>query len=250
MADRTGIDNEWQRIAGSTQILVRSRIEIARLLEDLLQRQIPLSAFFIGKEALLISQLRHIDPAHEYVLADYGNNRMANSAWLAAPGTTFSCSQRLGTIEFLAEHPVEAMFNAMPVVRFDFPDKLTINQRRAHRRITNIPELPLHCIANAGGVIAFECKITDISVGGLGAMVYDASIPLEPGTVLKGCRISHPNGAVIEVDIEVRHCANLVRPDGEFARRAGCSFIGPPAEIEKLIRVFVLDLESRENGAA
>lgn len=250
MSDLPGTDGEWQRIAGSTQALVRSRVEIARLLEDLLQRRTPLSAFFIGKEALLISQLRHIDPAHEYVLADYSNNRMANSAWLDASATTFSCSHRLGTIEFVAAHPVEAMFDAMPVVRFDFPDSLTINQRRAHRRITTIPELPLHCVANAGGIIAFECKITDIGVGGLGAMVYDASIALEPGTVLKGCRIIHPNGTAIEVDIEVRHCIALVQPDGKPARRAGCSFIGKQDEIEKLVKVFVLDLENRGDGGS
>lgn len=244
MSDLKGTDDEWQRIAGNTQALVRSRIEIARLLDELLQRKIPLSAFFIGKEALLISQLRHVDPAHEYVLADYSNNRMANSAWLAAPATTFSCSHRLGTIEFVAAHPMETMIEAIPVVRFDFPDSLTINQRRAHKRITTIPELPLHCIANAGGIIAFECKIADISVGGIGAMVVDPSIALEPGTVLKGCRIIHPNGTTIEVDIEVRHCTVLIQADGKPVRRAGCSFVGKQDEIEKLIKVFVLDLES------
>lgn len=247
MSDRPSTDDEWQRIAGSTQSLIRSRIEIARLLTDMQQRQAPLSAFFIGKDALLISQLRYIDPEQEYVLADYSNNRMANSAWLAAPRTTFSCAHRLGAVEFSAEHPVETVFDAIPVVRFNFPDKLMISQRRVHRRITTIPELPLHCIANAGGVIAFECKITDIGVGGLGAMVYDASIALEPGTVLKGCRISHPDGTSVEVDIEVRHCTALVLPDGTTARRAGCSFTGDQSGIESLLKIFVLDLESRES---
>lgn len=243
MAGTDKTDDGWQRIAGSTQVLVRSRIEIAVLLNEVMQSGSPLSAFFIGNEALFLSQLRYVDPQEEYLLVDYSNNRMANSALLAAPKITFSCSHKRGGIEFLGVQPGEAMHEGMPAVRICFPDSLVLCQRRAHRRVKLLPELPLHCVADAGGVLPFDCKITDISRGGCGTVVYDSTVNLVAGEVLKGCRIAHPNGTVIEVDIEIRHCSRMVLPDGTSVQRAGCSFIGDTSGIEELIKVFVFNME-------
>ncbi len=239
-------DDEWQRIAGSTQVLVRSRIEIARLLAETAQRECPVSAFFVGNEALFVAQLRHVDPDGGHVFIDYSSNRMANGAILTAPSVTFSCSHMLGAMEFLAVHPVEATRDGTPMIRFDFPDTLMLHQRRVHRRIRAIPEVPLRCVADAGSAVSFECRITDIACGGIGAIAYDSTIILRPGIVLKGCVIAHPDGTAIEVDIEVRHCTDVVLPDGRTAQRAGCRFIGAPSRLEDLIKVFVLDMEARD----
>jgi c-di-GMP-binding flagellar brake protein YcgR len=241
---------EWQRIAGDSQVLLRSRIEIGKFLCEITQRKNPLCAFFVGDEALFVSQLRYVDPQREYILIDYCGNRMANGALLSAEKTTFSCSHARGNIEFLATHFAEAMFEESPVVRLDFPDVLILMQRRAHRRIKTIPEVPLHCIVEIDGALIFECKIADISRGGLGTISYGHDTSLRPGMVLKNCKIIHPIGTGIKVDIEVRHCSSVVLADGTKAWQAGCSFVGVPSEIEEVIKVFILDLEKRETGSA
>lgn len=246
MIDPSNAADQWQRIAGTTQVLVRSRVEIATFLSEFVAGPTPLSAFFTGGPGLFVTQLLHVDPNQEFILVDYSPNRVANGVLLSAPTVMFSGSHARGSIEFVATHPSEAIFKDACAVRFDFPDMLMLHQRRTRRRIRVVPDVPLRCIADAGGVISFECKIIDVSRGGLGTMVYDDAIVLGPGTVLKGCRIIHPRGTVTEVDIEIRYSNKLTLPDGTIARRSGCSFIGDPAKIEDLIKVFVLNMESPE----
>lgn len=244
MASAHDADNEWQRIAGTTQVLVRSRIEIARLLNEAVRRQNPVCAFFVGDKALFVSQLRQIDLDRDHVLLAYSNNRMANSALLNAGKTVFNCGHALGRMEFLGTHFAEASLDGDLVIRFAFPEMLVMNQRRLHRRIKALPEVPLDCIAGGNGMRAFACKITDISRGGVGAMVFDESVKLKPGMILPACKITFPGGAAL-VDIEIRHCTRVILADGKIAQQAGCRFVGQSAELERMIKMFVVDLEEK-----
>jgi c-di-GMP-binding flagellar brake protein YcgR len=244
MTEPSTADKHWGRIAGNAQVFVRSRIEIGKLLTEVVRQQRPLSVSFDGNDSLFISQLRCVDPERGLLLADYSTNRHANTMMLAARSATFDCVHPRGTIVFIAHRPAAAIHEGEQLVRFDFPQELLLTQRRVHRRIPAIPPVPLQCIADASDARPFECKVVDISCSGLGAIVYDDTVDLQPGTILKGCRIAHPQGTVIEADIEVRHCSPIVLPDGRPARRTGCRFIGMQDDIDELIRVFVLNLES------
>lgn len=246
MNEKTTPDEHWRNIAGSTQALVRSRIEIGRLLTEVELQQRPLSLTFIGNGYLFISQLRHVDPAYEYFLADFSSNPQANSALLAAPNATIDCGHPRGAMEFVAPNPVAAKHEGEQVVRFDFPEALLISQRRTERRIQVIPEVPLQGVVTTPDERPFQCKVVDISCSGLGAIIHADGPELQPGTVLKGCRIIHPSGVVVEADIEVRHCTRITLADGRSAWRTGCRFVGVPVLIDELIRIFVLDMEHPE----
>lgn len=246
MNDKTTPDEHWRTIAGSTQALVRSQIEIGKLLNEVARQQRPLSLTFAGNDSLFISQLCYVDPAYNYILADYSSNQSANSALLAAPSASFNCGHPRGAMEFVAAHPVAAAHDGVQVVRFDFPEALQLSQRRAERRIDVIPELPLQCVASTVDERPFECQVVDLSCSGLGAIIHDDGPALQAGTVLKGCRIIHPSGVVVEADIEVRHCTRVTLPDGKSAWRTGCRFVGVPILIDELIRIFVLDMENPE----
>ena len=51
-----------------------------------------------------------------------------------------------------------------------------------------------------------------ISPGGIGFLIYAESIILEPGTVLRGCRIQLPNERVSDADLEVRYSTPVTLP--------------------------------------
>lgn len=238
------MQTRWDRIAGSTQTLVRSHLEIARILQPIVVKRIPLTAYFPTTDRFFMSYLRRIDAMAGFLVIDYGGDKAANTELLATHSVHFSCCSDTGAdIEFMGAALKEILDDAVPALRCAFPDLLLMQQRRAQRRISTLPHVPLRCIADAQGVIPFEAEIVDISSGGLGAMVYDAQINLSAGTVLRGCRIVHPSGAAAEVDIEVRFAAATTLQDGRSAYRAGCRFISPPAELEDLLRLFVVDLE-------
>ena len=52
----------------------------------------------------------------------------------------------------------------------------------------------MRVVADADGIMPFEAVILDLAVGGIAFMVYGSGITLEPGTVLRGCRIAMPGG--------------------------------------------------------
>lgn len=235
-------DDEWKRIAGSTQVLVRSRIEIARILQSIADDHVPLLAGGEDKE-LFIASLHQVNSEQNYILIGCSDNKAANAQVFARGAIDFGANHRTGHVEFRAGHPVEH-FDPVPAIRFVFPELLFIRQRRLSQRIRVIPEAPLYCIADGDGITPFEASIVDIGLSGLGAIIYNANIVLPPETVLKGCRVTLPNGNTAFVDIEVLYTKDVVLPNGATARRTGCSFVGEQAEIDKLLRVFVLDLEA------
>jgi hypothetical protein len=53
----------------------------------------------------------------------------------------------------------------------------------------------------------------------------------------------HPHGEAIVVDLLVRNVTQQRSPDGTYVMRAGCSFIGTVPDVEKLIQLFVTELE-------
>ena len=57
------------------------------------------------------------------------------------------------------------------------------------------------CVADEGGILSFKGGLVDISIGGLGFR-STTNITLEPGTVLKGCRIDPYNEAPLVVDLK------------------------------------------------
>jgi hypothetical protein len=78
----------------------------------------------------------------------------------------------------------------------------------------------------------------DISEGGIGFVQYAPNITLEPGTVLKGCRIEVPGGRSVTLDLEVRYSRPVTLPGGRVALRSGCRFVNVPAEARALLASF------------
>lgn len=237
--------DEWTRIAGNTQVLIRSRIEIAAILQALVDGNQPLVSHHQVHDQLFIARLFQVCAEQNFIVVGYSDNKTANAEVFAAGSILIRANHPKGCVGFMAGNPVE-YYEPVQGIRFDFPDVLFVEQRRAHKRIQVVPETRLYCLADAGGIMPFDARIVDIGLSGLGFMVYDLAIKLQPGTVLAGCRIEFPDGSVACVDIEVMNSVRLALPDGSLASRAGCRFIGEPDKIDKLLKVFVLDLERRD----
>lgn len=237
--------DEWTRIAGNTQVLIRSRIEIAAILQALVDGKQPLVSHHQVRDQMFIARLHRVCAEQNFIVVGYSDNKTANADVFAAGSVLFRANHSRGGIGFMAGNPVEC-HDPVEGIRFDFPEVVSIEQRRVHKRIRVVPETRLNCLADAGGIMPFDARIVDIGLSGVGFMVYDMAIRLEPGTVLAGCRIDLPDGSVACVDIEVMNSVRLVLPDGSLVSRAGCRFIGAPDRIDKLLKVFILDLEQRE----
>jgi len=92
------------------------------------------------------------------------------------------------------------------------------------------------------GALSLEAAVVDISLGGLGTLVYDSRIRLEPGMRVERARILHGANDPVTVQLEITNVTEVKDRDGRPANRAGCVIRGSRQTLEDLVRMFISDL--------
>lgn len=228
------------RLATTGQILVRSGIEIGRLLDAMLQDGDAVTAN-LPQQQLFLSQLLYVEPVRGFLMLIYADHKPANSAALAARSLTLRCNHRGAQFAFTANGPRQAAHAGRPCIQCGLPSAILGMQRRGNARVLVPAEAPVVCDLRMG-LQAFAARVADVSLDGVCMLVSDPAIPLCEGTRLERARIRHPQSEPFEVDLEVRHVSRMVLPNGERASRIGCNVVGSREMLENLIRLFVIDL--------
>ena len=227
-------------------VMYRSRVEICRILQFLVSDSCPVSAE-IGNNRLFVSHILSVDPGAGYFVVAYSANKSANSVLFGLPSLEFTANPHVGHLAFRVSNPTDMQFDGKPAIQFALPQSVILNHRREQPRIPVPEDISLRCIADEGGIISFEARLTDISMGGMGLLLYSVDILLEEGTLLKGCRIIIPDGKAIIADLEVRYTKLITLPDSTSINRAGVRFVQKPDGIEALVDMFA---QNPDNTAA
>ena len=220
-------------------MITRSAREIERLLVALYDYGEPVFSVLDDGKLLFRSLLLSVDSKQGRIVVASSEREAVNAALLARPRSTFMSNVEDQYLEFPAADPQRSTFLGKPAIQLRFPDVLVTHPRRAEPRRRPPKEPPLTCIADAAGIASFESHIVDIGSGGIGVLVYAADISLEPGTILKGCRIEQPGRNPVLVDLEVRYTRPVTLADGRRALRSGCRFVNPSNDLLKLISTFM-----------
>ena len=212
----------------------RNAAEIARVLEKAKREGVAVKAYFpkLTFEAPLVL----VDPKAGRLVLGRSAREAANQALLCRPRCAFHCEMAGWHIEFVAAEPRAVAYQGRQLIQCRFPEILASNPRRHHERIR--PPLPLRVEADAAGIMPFEALIYDISPEGVGFLVYVSQITLEPGTLLRGCRVRLPGGDCV-TDLEVRYTQAVKLAGGRRALRSGCRFVDPPPQIAELLKRYV-----------
>lgn len=226
--------------APQDSVLYRSHIEICRILQFLANDRCPVSAE-VGARAPFVSHILSVDAASGHFAVAYCTNKSLNSALFGLPSPEFTATFQEAHLAFRVSAPNDTQLDSQPAIQFDFPESITFFHRRKQPRVAIPEDVSLRCIADEGGVISFEARIADISLGGMGGLFYSADIILEAGTTLKNCRIIVPGGRAIVADLEVRYTKAITLPDGTLINRAGVRFVQRSKEMEELIARFSTD---------
>jgi len=219
--------------------LYRSRIEICRLLQTLTTNRSTLFVEFGSKT--VESRILRVHPDEGHFDCTYGANRQLNSKMFKAPSLKVTSHLPDADLVFEVSNPAETEFEEQPAVRFALPNLLIRYHGRKAPRFSVAGDVSLRCIADTGSILPFEAHVIDISQDGLGGIVFDREVRLEPGAVLRSCRIIIPDGRAFVADLAVRYMTAITLPDGVLAFRAGFRFIQTPSEIPELINFFSLD---------
>jgi c-di-GMP-binding flagellar brake protein YcgR len=180
--------------------------------------------------------LVYVDPKAGRIVLGRSPVEAANAAVLSRPRCTFHCEMAGWHVEFVAAEPRAVVFKRKDLIQCRFPELLASNPRRQQDRVHLKPPLPLRVDADADGIMPFEALILDLGLGGVGFLAYASSITLEPGTVLRGCRILLPGGVQCITDLEVRYSQAITLPNGRRAMRSGCRFLNACPELAALTK--------------
>lgn len=223
--------------------LLESRIEICRLLVAISKAHHSISAD-VGSH-IFITHILHVDLRDEHLVVSFCANKELNNLVLESGTLHFTGSYLDAHIAFDLGAPTEVQFNDTPAIRYPLPASVVLYHRRDCPRASVPPDVSLRCIADEGGVMPFESRITDISRDGFGAIQYEGDINIAPGTILKGCRIMLPGSGAVVADLELRYTLIAIRPDGSAAHRSGFRFLSQPPGLPALVSTFMQDLDKR-----
>jgi c-di-GMP-binding flagellar brake protein YcgR len=229
------------RLSNTGRLLVRSGIEIGRILDSIVEDGDAVTAN-LPPQVLFLSKLLYVEPVRGYLLLSYSHHKSANSAALAAPMLTLRCHHRGAQFAFTAEKPRQAAHSGQPCIQCGLPATLLgMQQRRAQARIQVPAQAPVDCELRLGGQ-SYAASVIDVSMDGIGTLVSDPALALAPGTRLENAIIRHPEIVPFYVDLEVRHVSRVTLASGERASRIGCRILSARNVLEDLIRLFIIDL--------
>jgi len=226
-------------------VLHHSQIEIGRYLASISRENIPISAN-IGNDQIFISKIQYVNLESACFTVSYSEYKPNNSLIFKHATLEFIANYHGAHLTFKVLQPSDTLHEGQPALQFVFPRALLLHHRRQHKRIGIPKDISLNLISSWGETSPYEISVVDISMDGLGCILYRDASKLLPGTVLKDCRILLPNGTDIAVDLIVRHTSPTTLADGTIAYRTGVRFIQTPGEIEPLINHFVRHFDDKD----
>ena len=231
------------RLANTGQLLVRSGIEIDRILSAMVDDHATVTANLPG-QVIFLSRLLQVDPVKQRVLLAYSDYKAANTALLSAGSVTFRCHHRWGQFAFNCNRARPVSHAGEPVIEMAAP---TIMMGLQHRRRPTRSQQPLEPaelpVQLRLGLISFDARLVDMSLDGRAFLLADPGLPVCAGTRLEGVRIKPRGREPLLVDVEVGHVIPSVLPNGERATRVGCRILAEDPAMEQLVRLFIVDFE-------
>lgn len=230
-----------ERVATTGQLLVRSGIEIDRILTAIVQDHATVSAN-LPSQIIFLSRLLEADPVKQRVILAHSDYKVANAALLAASSVTLKCHHRWAHFAFSCTRPRPVTHAGQAAVEMESPTMmLALQHHRSVARGQVTKEAPdLRCQLPMG-TISLEARLVDMSLDGHAFLLGDRAIPVCAGTWVRGARITPQGAGPLLVDIDVKHVIPTILPDGERATRIGCRIVAPELAMEKLVASFVVN---------
>lgn len=231
------------RVATTGKLLVRSGIEIDRLLSAMVKEYAPLSASLPG-QVMFLSRLLDANPLKQRLLIAYSDYKDANSALLKSPTVVFKVNHRGARFAFSCRRPRVVSHAGQPCVEMELPPMVLATQGEKARVNTPIAKAApdLRCQLPMG-VISLEARLVDMSLDGRAFLLGEPGMPVCAGTSVRGARITPSEAPPVAVDIDLKYVIQTTLPDGERATRMGCNVFGSDEAMEQIIGRFIINLD-------
>ncbi|MGH8692190.1 MAG: flagellar regulator YcgR PilZN domain-containing protein [Burkholderiales bacterium] len=230
------------RLSGSGRVLVRSGIEIERLLASMVHDRDAVTAS-LPADHLFLSRLVSVNADDEEVVVAPSEHNPANRAVIASPSVTLKCNHRGAQFVFSCNGPRPTRHLGDLAIRMTTPRIVLAAQPRHDWPRAKMPTEPdVRCELRLG-LVTFASRIVDVGLDGKAFIVSDPAIPVCDGTRLNGARVRNGEDETLVVDLEIDRVVQAKLPDGRPASRIGCRILAERPQLEKMIRLFIVDLQ-------
>lgn len=227
--------------------LTRSRAEILNILDDV--RALGGAVFvYIGlEENFCVSSILHVDRDAGSILFDHTLDRYKNRPGLLEKASLmFECDYTGAKMGFQSAQAREALWEGRPALRIPTPEFVWWFQRRRQLRCAVHPFDSLKITLSLGGSPNVEADVVDVNLSGLGLVTRALDVNLEAGQVLSDCAMILPGVGRIVLDLQVKHANPLPTDQGGLVKRIGCQLMDLSADLQQLIKHYVMGLRATQ----
>ncbi len=198
----------------------------------------------LPSKLMFLSRVMSVDADEQQVMMAYCDHKPANAEVLAASSITFKCNHRGAQFAFACSKPRHGACSGQPAIRMTAPPIVLAAQPR---NFPARPQLPTAADVRCDlrmGLQSFGAKLIDVGLDGRAFILGDPAIPVCEGTRLKSARLRpSERESPLMVDLHVDKVVQAMLPDGKRATRIGCRIMTGREELEKIIRLFIVDLQ-------
>ena len=216
-------------------------LEIAFHLRLLQNRQETVSAYFDHGKRFFLTRVLQVDAERRQFVFDPVSDQELVRRLMAAERTVFVAAPDGVKTQFVCVRVVGRQDSDGPVLVADFPDHLIKLQRREYYRVETPIINPLFC--HIGEPQRLRLSLHDLSLGGLGLVLAQPAMSVEPMAVIEECRMELPGFGTLRFDLEVRNVHTVIQKNGAQQLHLGCRFLRLDHKQQGNLQRYMVQLE-------
>jgi len=225
---------------------VRDRDRIVAILSRLSVDDVGVSAIFQNGKGLLLTRVLAVELDAGTVIMDTGGNESANREITAASPVFFRAQHGGAKTQWVSSAIKAVEFDGHPALQIEIPQRIQHIQHRGSFRAEAPVANPAICFVGLGDGRELALQVVDISAGGIGVMVPDASeSALQRDACFGDCRLVHPDLGLADVALTLKQRWLLPMAGGGTSARVGFEMTPITPKDESAIQRFAYLLERR-----
>lgn len=223
--------------------VVRSPVEIQRLLNALKDAHELVVVHFGARGEFVVSALLAVDPNRRTLLLDGGPDGETNARVVASPPLLVLSYLGGVRIQFRLEGAEIVEHEGLPALRVPFPRALGRFERREAFRVRIPRGRPVVCEVQGDEIAAVATvRVLDLSCTGAALKVTDA-LDLPAEAALLACRLVLETETPVGIAMEVRRVGAARTFSGQSERIVGTRFVGLSSATEMRIARYLQKLQ-------
>jgi len=249
MPDQTEITagSATEDLAEHHRYLTKSRLEIRRILNSIMEQGATLSTP-VGGDDMLMSIVA-VDEDEDYLLFDASQHHQYKEKALEQEQLFWSTSLEKIKIQFGCQ-PIEfTQHERQRVLKTEIPRELMRLQRREYYRMATPVSPPVKCTLNTrkgSTPVTLEFNLLDISCGGVSVVTPPEVFAPELGAVYS-CVVDLP-GKQLRAHVQARNAFMTTLDNGKVTERSGFAFVNLTENQLSTIQRYIMELERQRKG--